>query len=295
MQLPATMIDYKLMAPPPDLAGYIKFYWTLQSLPNNGNHYIFRTMANGCPVLFFHYCGQVHEARINADHGPSFRAGIYGATEKTKRFRLPKNFGIFGLCLYPFAVPQLFNIPSSEITNHVVSLTELMGSEGRDLEDQVMLCDSTSSRMEMISRFIRSKIFSIHADTRKFSHAISNVIHAKGHVRIPELADDYCLSRRTFERRFRELSGLSPKTYSNVIRFQSAFDELTAQNSSLTEVAYQCGYYDQSHFTNDFTKFSGFNPKNFTTNDPCSDPLWLDFVAFFQFLSWCPPVLCSGK
>lgn len=295
MQLTATMLDCKLMAPPEDLAGHIKFYWSLSSLPNNGDHFIFRTMANGCPVLFFHFSGDVREARINDHHGPSFQTGIYGPTEKIKRFRLSKDFEIFGICLYPFAIPQLSNIPSSEIVNQMVSLTELMGLEGRNLEEQMMLCTCNSSRAELISRFLRSKLSVVNANTNRVGHAIARVIRSRGHVNIPELADDYYLSRRTFERRFRELSGLSPKIYANVIRFQSAFDELTARNSTLTEIAYQCGYYDQSHFTNDFTRFSGFNPKSFTTHDPGSDPLWLDFVAFFQFLSWCPPVLCSGK
>lgn len=30
---------------------------------------------------------------------------------------------------------------------------------------------------------------------------------------------------------------------------------------SLTDIAYDCGYYDQSHFINDFKEFSGYSPK----------------------------------
>jgi AraC-like DNA-binding protein len=295
MQLAATRVGYELMMPPEDLAGYIRFYWNVNSLPNNGDHYIFRTMASGSPVVFFHYRGNVQEAPFNRDPGQSYKTAIYGSTEDNNRFRLSKDFGIFGVCLYPFAVPVLFKLPSSEIANQVLSLQELMGPEANELEEKVLLCNSNAARAEQVSDFLRAKLMAAKDAANEFSRAVTAVIHSRGNVRIPALADDYCLSRRTFERRFRESSGLSPKSYANVIRFQSAFDELTAGKSTLTEVAYQCGYYDQSHFTNDFKRFSGFNPKSFTTNDPCSDPLWLDFVAFFQFLSWCPPVLCFRK
>ncbi|MCQ2269104.1 MAG: helix-turn-helix domain-containing protein [Bacteroidaceae bacterium] len=34
----------------------------------------------------------------------------------------------------------------------------------------------------------------------------------------------------------------------------------SAQESSLTEIAWQCGYYDLAHMTNDFTQLYGYSP-----------------------------------
>ncbi|MBO9660186.1 MAG: helix-turn-helix domain-containing protein [Chitinophagaceae bacterium] len=36
---------------------------------------------------------------------------------------------------------------------------------------------------------------------------------------------------------------------------------------TLTEIAYQCGYYDQSHFIHDFKEFSGYHPRHYFKGD----------------------------
>jgi AraC-like DNA-binding protein len=295
MQSAATALDYCLIDPPHDLSGVVRFYWRVTSLPNEGSHYIFRTMANGYPVLFFLYSGDVQDASGDDGHGQLFGAGICGPTTRTGRFRLRSNFGIFGACLYPFAVQQLFGVASTEISDRVVNLADLMGVEGSDLVDRVLCCPDDRSRVESISGFLRSKLAGSASNHKEVYHAFAGLIRSRGDLRIEDLANEHHLSRRTFERRFVQFAGLSPKSYSNVVRFQASFEDLTARKYSLTEVAYRRGYYDQSHFTHDFTRFSGFNPKDFTTKEPATDPLWLDFVAFFQFLSWCPPVLCFRK
>ena len=48
--------------------------------------------------------------------------------------------------------------------------------------------------------------------------------------------------------------------YSRIIRFQAALKEYGSKKT-LTDIAQDCGYYDQSHFINDFREFTGYNPK----------------------------------
>ena len=40
----------------------------------------------------------------------------------------------------------------------------------------------------------------------------------------------------------------------------------------MIDLAYKCGYYDQSHFINDFKSLSGLTPNQcFAENEVCSD------------------------
>jgi AraC-like DNA-binding protein len=48
--------------------------------------------------------------------------------------------------------------------------------------------------------------------------------------------------------------------YSRIIRFSAAIKAYQGQDTSLTAVAHACGYYDQSHFIEDFRMFSGVSP-----------------------------------
>jgi AraC-like DNA-binding protein len=47
-------------------------------------------------------------------------------------------------------------------------------------------------------------------------------------------------------------------------------------------MAYDCGYYDQSHFIHDFRMFSGYNPKAFFKNQKDA----ADYRAFEEFSAW---------
>jgi methylphosphotriester-DNA--protein-cysteine methyltransferase len=62
---------------------------------------------------------------------------------------------------------------------------------------------------------------------------------------------------------FKHFSGFSPKLFSRIIRFQSALNHYGKKEKKLTEIAYDAGYYDQSHFIQDFKEFSGHSPKEY--------------------------------
>ena len=42
---------------------------------------------------------------------------------------------------------------------------------------------------------------------------------------------------------------------------------LSGKEETLTQVAYENDYYDQSHFIRDFKEFTGTNPKDYFGND----------------------------
>jgi len=96
-----------------------------------------------------------------------------------------------------------------------------------------------------------------------FFSVISDIIHSRSLMPVDELAKRSFLSTRQFERNFKNFSGFSPKLYSRIIRFQSATQQYGTCYNTLTDIAYDCGYYDQSHFIHDFKQFSGYHPKQY--------------------------------
>ncbi|MCK7560040.1 helix-turn-helix domain-containing protein [Chitinophaga sedimenti] len=67
---------------------------------------------------------------------------------------------------------------------------------------------------------------------------------------------------RQLERHFNTHIGITPKEYSNIIRFQHALSKIKMQahKSSLLDIAFECGYYDHAHLTNDLRKNTGYAP-----------------------------------
>lgn len=86
---------------------------------------------------------------------------------------------------------------------------------------------------------------------------------AKEYGRVPtlqEIAQVVRLSPFHFHRRFSELMGLTPKHLLLDCQIAQAKQALLDDNVELTDIASQCGFAHQSHFTSRFKQASGLTP-----------------------------------
>jgi transcriptional regulator GlxA family with amidase domain len=125
---------------------------------------------------------------------------------------------------------------------------------------------TNEARIAIISEFLAQKLDSNTRELPVLYRAVHTVLANNGTLTVDSLAAEHGISKRQFERRFKDLAGLSPKLYSRVIRFQAATQFKLNGTRDLTEIAYASGYYDQSHFINDFREFSGYTPKQYFWN-----------------------------
>jgi AraC-like DNA-binding protein len=88
------------------------------------------------------------------------------------------------------------------------------------------------------------------------------ITEARGQVSVEELARICHVSKRTLERIFRLNVGIPPKQYIRIARFQQVLARLRQPFSeeSLLRMAYDLGYYDHAHLTNEFKQYAGILP-----------------------------------
>ncbi len=72
------------------------------------------------------------------------------------------------------------------------------------------------------------------------------------------------LNKHSLVRQFTREKGITPYRYLETFRIVKA-KELLEQGCSLTETADRTGFYDQSHFTNYFSRFIGLTPNQYRT------------------------------
>lgn len=83
-------------------------------------------------------------------------------------------------------------------------------------------------------------------------------------TRVDHLAERHDMSVRTLQRLFERWVGLSPKSVITRLRLQDAiatFDEVATE--PLADIAVRLGFYDQAHFTREFTRFIGVSPARY--------------------------------
>jgi PAS domain S-box-containing protein len=87
--------------------------------------------------------------------------------------------------------------------------------------------------------------------------------HLTRTVEVGELAAIAGMSMSQLERRMRRTFGLSPGQYLLRVRVDEATRRLTDTDESLPSIAVNCGWYDQSAFTRQFTRLAGCTPGEF--------------------------------
>jgi AraC-like DNA-binding protein len=75
-----------------------------------------------------------------------------------------------------------------------------------------------------------------------------------------DIAKQVHLSPFHFHRRFTELLGLTPKQFLLECQIHEAKTELVAQEKELAQIAKDCGFAHQSHFTSRFKQTTGLTP-----------------------------------
>jgi AraC-like DNA-binding protein len=254
-------MNYKVIQPPQHLADYVRFFWFVEAHASTDNPYVHHAFAYSCPEIIFCYKGGFNYKSGFAEE-TNLISGIYGQTQNFSKVASNTDFGIFGFYLYPHALSQLFCLPANELTNQSVDMKTLCGKDGEILEEKIMLASNNYQRVQLICDFLQARLKNIKTEYKTIFSSIKAIANSHQLTSVKALAENNFLSIRQFERRFKEFSGFSPKLFLRIVRFNSVIKR-NFQNTSLTQIAYECGYYDQSHFIHDFQKFSGYNPKDF--------------------------------
>ncbi|GEA06560.1 hypothetical protein KUL42_13210 [Alteromonas sp. KUL42] len=67
-----------------------------------------------------------------------------------------------------------------------------------------------------------------------------------------QLANDCGMSRRTLERHLKKHFGFSPNQLHHFAQIRHARYQLMSSSNTLSDIALECGFFDQAHFTNMF-------------------------------------------
>jgi AraC-like DNA-binding protein len=107
-------------------------------------------------------------------------------------------------------------------------------------------------------------------DKYDFAVLRERMVDSGGQISVDALAQGMHVSSRTLERIFKENVGIPPKEFLRIVRFQEVLKRLrqaggkdgtpAPADESLLRIAFELGYYDHAHLTNEFKKYAGILP-----------------------------------
>jgi AraC-like DNA-binding protein len=258
-------MHYHFIQPNHILKPFIKNYWILEDLNVTGNSCRHRIIPSGFSEMIFYYGDRYLsiDSNNNSEALPIFQ--ISGQKKEFYDVQATGKIGLIAVTFKPDAAKLFLKIPVSEIKNISVSLEDIYGIRIKEFESKWKEALNNKERINLIETFLIKQLNeSLKLDYNRINYSLRFIDRNKGIVSVEKLAQLSCLSTRQFNRKFTEYVGLNPKQFTRIVRFQNTI--YTQQQNlfeNFTDVAYQCGYYDQAHFINEFKLFTGYTPVEF--------------------------------
>jgi len=219
--------------------------------------------ADGYPGLMFQQTDNGLTVKPHAKKMPPLF--LYGQTIKPITMDIKGSYTLLIFQLYPFVLKSLFNVIPQSINDNCYYLDDSMGTDINAFTKQLLTHKDVQQRINAITELLLSFFEKKKQNLDyKIKQAIESIIQTKGQENISSIAEKLKLNIRTFERRFLNETGLKPKQFAKIIQFQASLNQLTVEDfTKLTDIVYQNGFSDQSHFIRVFKAFTGKTPKAF--------------------------------
>jgi AraC-like DNA-binding protein len=253
----------RIVEPHPDLAAFVKCYWTLES-PKEKTPTRNTIVPDGCMKLIFHYGDAYMHYPENGASVLLPRCFLIGQLTRPYAVEPTGETGTFFVCFHPNGFLPFATLPIKEMENTAVPLETLFGKDGAEIGQMILNAGSTSDRIDRIERFLLNRLTDKETIDAIIQATVETILTNHGQVSVTELSRQTRITRRHLERKFSSVIGLSPKQLSKTIRLQATLKVLLNKKiTSLTDLAYECDYYDQAHFIKEFKEFTGLTPKEF--------------------------------
>jgi len=165
-----------------------------------------------------------------------------------------------GVTLRAEGAALLLGAPVGELTDSDVPLDALWGEAARRWRERVMEARTAEGRLAALESGLTERLPE-EGPPRVVAYGVEELRRGGESARLAAVAEATGLSQRRFIELFRQHVGMGPKVFQRVQRFQAALRMAHAgRRVSWSELALECGYYDQSHFVRDFREFSGMTP-----------------------------------
>jgi AraC-like DNA-binding protein len=214
--------------------------------------------ANGSPTLLF------TSAKSVIGKAPAAHLTLFGQTVLPETLFMDEGFLLIAYFLKPYALFSIFGITALELTDRPVELSLLAKRGTAELQDRLLNTDSVANSIALLDAYLSGLIADAKTDNRGITYAADIIAHRPSPEILLHVQNELNVTERTFQRMFEKNIGLNPNLYRRIRQFNSAFQQLNAGNyTKLSDIAFQNGYADQSHYVRAFKEFTGITPKDY--------------------------------
>ncbi|MDJ1504718.1 helix-turn-helix domain-containing protein [Xanthocytophaga agilis] len=256
-------MNFQTIVPDKSIALFVKTIWVFENIDSDIKTNL-PFFADGYPGLLFQ---QTANGLIVNPHKKQMPVlFLYGQTLHPIEMEIDGTYQLIIYQLYPFVLKSFFGVTPRSINDNCYDLAQLKEFDTPTFTKQLLACSELSQRIEALTSFLY-QMFQLKKQSLDLTirQVIEKIVLTKGQEPIRAIAEELELNPRTLERRFVSETGLLPKQFAQIIQFQLSLEQLTIKDyNKLTDIVYENGFADQSHFIRVFKAYTGKTPKVFS-------------------------------
>lgn len=197
--------------------------------------------------------------KLDDDHP---EAWVCGSTKILCSTLIEKGCSYFGVRYQIGETPDFLSIKPKDIVGQSIPLEDI-SPIATELLASLATCDNFEQYIAAFQKVCARHKQALGAPELA-QRLMPLMIQRHGSISIADLSQHSGYSLRTINNAFNNHYGLSPKTFSLILRYQQVLDQLMQSNCErLTDLATDMGFADQSHFCRQFKRYNGQNPREF--------------------------------
>lgn len=260
-----SIMKYQEIVPGNRLRQYVKCYYIYES--SSDAAFDDTVFPSGCLEIIFNLGSGQWQTGTADGFVTNPPIELWGQILRPLPIRSVGRNTMLGIRFFPHAAAYFLNDKVDLFNNQVADFTDLSGNDVKGLHNQLLETAAWQQRIDLIEKFLLQKLARTESKLQK-GVVISGVMHDMMQHdffdNIENLASRYGITSRYLQKLFLQYTGLTPKLYSKINRFQNSLKLMSKKDSSLTSIAYDLGYADQSHFIREFKSFTGLTPSGYS-------------------------------
>lgn len=247
---------------PEKLSSLIKSFWYLKVSDDLGQLYVEEILPDGHHEIIFHLDSSPARKRSD-DIGWQKDPAIFFAGQNKRSYvqQLRPGSIIYGVRFHPHTQALFYDFPAFLSTENLISFQDMVSN------DVITGCisESPDKTFANLEKEFMKKASGLKPFEQSFQYVdavIQRMIDLRGNVRISSLEKVTGVTTRYLEKSFQKYVGVTPKQFCHVIRYNSFITyKQNNPNKTLTESAYDMGFYDQSQLIYLSQLITGSSPK----------------------------------
>jgi AraC-like DNA-binding protein len=255
---------YEVYEPKRPLSDVVDYLWWLSDAPVHARERIVPTGTIELVINLAENEFRIYRADASAELSHrlpgAIVSGCYGAP-----FGIDtrEHASILGVRFKPGSAAGVLGLPPGILADTHVALEDIWGGRAVELRERVGATADSGARFRLLEHALVERLLA--APSRRNRTCVKTALQELERVRVGvgDVARALGLSRRRFIEVFSEDVGMTPKLYARVRRFQRALTRATTRPPTWSELAHECGYFDQAHLCREWSELTGVSPAEF--------------------------------